>query len=131
MKRREKTTRTKVKGDPYNRGPRYSRDKGWRLLDLLRLLLGLFALALLAVLYSVVRLGRFGLLPGGACGEVEIPARPGATVHHRTMGTLGEDAKAGTMSTVTLRDILGEYEETYKIPDSCGPGDKVAIYHFY
>uniref|UniRef100_A0A7S0A1D2 Uncharacterized protein n=1 Tax=Pyrodinium bahamense TaxID=73915 RepID=A0A7S0A1D2_9DINO len=131
MKRREKTTRTKVKGDPFSRGPRYVRDEGWRFAGLFRVLLALIAVAAAALVFSVLHLGRFGILAGGACGEVEIPARSGAVEHRKTMGKLGQDAVPGSFSKVMLRDILGEYEETYQIPAGCGPGDSVAIYHFY
>mmetsp|Transcript_16647 Transcript_16647/g.35819 ORF Transcript_16647/g.35819 Transcript_16647/m.35819 type:complete len:119 (+) Transcript_16647:35-391(+) len=86
----------------------------------------------LAVLLCVVALAMFmrSGVDEGACGQIEVDARPGATSHMRTVGHLGPDATAGSSSSVKLSDRFGTYEVSYEVPEKCGPNQNIIIFHY-
>mmetsp|Transcript_17766 Transcript_17766/g.44987 ORF Transcript_17766/g.44987 Transcript_17766/m.44987 type:complete len:131 (+) Transcript_17766:105-497(+) len=130
MKRREKTTKTKVKGDCSSKGPRYSRDQGWGYGHLALLLIFLGFLLCFLAWAATLHIGNFGF-DAAACGHIEISPRHGASTPQQTIGTLGPEAEPGVLSSVLLWDRLGQYEVNYTVPSGCWPGAHIAIEHFY
>mmetsp|Transcript_42138 Transcript_42138/g.66817 ORF Transcript_42138/g.66817 Transcript_42138/m.66817 type:complete len:132 (+) Transcript_42138:79-474(+) len=125
-----KNSKSKVKAYPDARGWRYSTADGWGAKELILFLGAFLAAILLLMLSSYFTLGNMGLA-GGACGSVDIAARPGATTHQQTTGHLGEDAAPGANSKVILRDRFGEHEAEYKVPSGCYGNNMIIFYHWY